>query len=127
MKTLTCVMLLLSMGHVLAQEYTEELKDCNYEKDEVFIDWEDETNRVYAEKDRVKKFSEKKLRSFYCQNLVAKDKLETEGIVVSKGGFRLSDDSKNFLIFSVKMGNTAYQDKLYIYIGPRQKLASRKN
>lgn len=118
--------LLLAVNFAFAQDYAEELQDCNWEKDEIFIDWDNEVNRLYAERRSVEKLSQKKLRSFYCQNLVARDRLETDGYVLSQGSFQLSDDDESYLIFSIKMGDIIYQDKLHIHIGPRQKLISSK-
>jgi len=107
-----------------AQDHREDLEDCHYEKDRIFIDWADETNRNYAEKGLVKKFSKKRLRSFYCQNLVANDRLESGGTVISKGSFQLADDDESYLVFSIKMGDIIYHEKLFIRVGPRQKLIS---
>lgn len=125
-KVSIAAILLLAVSLVFAQDYAKELQDCNWEKDEVFIDWDDEVNRLYAERSSVEKLSKKKLRSFYCQNLVARDRLETDGYVLSQGSFQLSDGDENYLIFSVKLGDIIYQDKLHIHIGPRQKLISSK-
>ncbi|WP_462252899.1 hypothetical protein [Ekhidna sp.] len=121
------VVFFLISGALYAQNYSDDLKDCNYEKDEVFIDWGDEVNQKYVEKESVVKFSKKRLRSFYCKNLVARDRIESEGFVVSKGSFQLADDDEKFLVFSIKMGDLIYQEKLFIHIGPDQKLISSKD
>ena len=123
-KLLIAWALILVVNVVSAQDYANDLQDCNREKDEVFIDWTDDINRTYAEKARVKNFNQKKLRSFYCQNLIAKERLETDGYVKSEGSFQLLDDDEKYLVFGIKLGDITYYDKLYIHIGPRQKLAS---
>ncbi|MEO1253670.1 MAG: hypothetical protein AAFY41_02115 [Bacteroidota bacterium] len=123
-KIFATLTLILALDAVFAQDYTDDLQDCNAEKDEVFIDWNNEINLQYAEKNGVKKFSKKRLRSFYCQNLIAKERLETDGFVQSKGGFQLTGSDNKYLVFSIEMGDIVYHEKLYIHISPRQKLAS---
>ncbi len=127
MKKIFMMVLLLTVTYrVIAQVYAKELQDCNYEKDEIFINWDNDVNQRYAEKNSVKKFNKKRLRSFYCQNLVARNRLESDGYVQSEGSFQLSDDDEKYLVFSIKMGDLIYQDKLYIHIGPSQKLISKR-
>ncbi|MEO9483390.1 MAG: hypothetical protein ABJG47_08100 [Ekhidna sp.] len=126
-KMVIAAALLCIVSGLLAQDYTEDLEDCNYEKDEVFIDWDNDINRRYAERKSVERLAKKKLRSFYCQNLVARDRLDEDGYVQSEGGLQLADDDEKHLIFSIKMGDIVYQDKLYIHIGPRQKLISSED
>ncbi len=101
------------------------LTDCNREKDKVSIDWSNETNSCYAERGAVERFSQKKLRSFYCSNLIARDKLESDGMIHAIGSIVVSDEESKFLIFKIKLGDVTYQDKLFIHVGPRLKLASK--
>lgn len=122
-RVLVVLVLSLMFNGVYAQDYSDALKDCNLEKDKVYIDWNDPVNSKYAEREFVEGLKQKKLRQFYCQNLIARDKLETDGSVQSKGSFQLANDNEKYLIFSIRMGDLVYEDKLYINIGPRQKLA----
>ena len=128
MKKLIVLTLLVYSSNLLrAQDYRDDLADCFKERDVVFIDWEDDINRHYAEKERVEQFSKKRIRAFYCQNLVASERLESDGIISSEGSFRFAEDDTKYLVFSIKMGDLIYEDKLYKNIGPSQKLVSVEN
>ena len=107
-----------------AQDYTTDFKDCNQEKDRVHIDWDNEINQQYAERKMVERFTQKRLRQFYCENLVARDRLDAEGYVISKGGFQSADHDEKYLRFTIEMGDVLYYDKLYIHVGTRPKLLS---
>lgn len=107
-----------------AQQERQDRKDCTLEKDRIFIDWENALNKQYAGRATVERFSQRKLRQFYCENVVARDRLAVDGYVTSKGGFESANDEEKYVVFTLKMGDLLYQDKLYIHIGPRQKLLS---
>lgn len=114
----------MAFSGIYAQN-SNSLTDCNREKDKVSVDWSNETNSRYAEREAVEKFSQKKLRSFYCSNLTARDRLESDGMIHTEGSIVVSDSESKFLIFNINLGDVTYQDKLFIHVGPRQKLASK--
>jgi len=109
----------------VAQKNSKKLSDCNREKDVVFIDWSKEVNSRYIEKNAVKRMSRQKLRSLFCQNVLAKERLESGEQLITKGGFVMADKDENYLVFSIDMGDLIYNEKLYMHVGPRQKIISK--
>lgn len=116
--------LILTLNGV-GQKNSKKLSDCNREKDRVYIDWTDEVNKSYREKSEVKKLSNQKLRSLYCQNVLAKERIESGEQLITKGGFLVADEDEKYLVFSIDMGDLVYNEKLYMHVGPRQKLVSK--
>ena len=109
----------------LSQKNSKKLSDCNWEKDRVFIDWSNEVNKNYIEKNIVKRLSDERLRSLFCQNVLAQERLESGEQLITKGGFVLADEEESYLVFSIDMGGLVYNEKLYMHVGPRQKIVSK--
>ena len=121
MRRMFALLVILTTSNAMAQEDLIELADCMHEKDLVFVDWSNEINKAYAEKARVKGFSRKKMRAFYCQNLIAAQQMESKGFVKTQGGFTAAAHAQQ-LVFTIKLDDILYVDKLDIYVGPRQKI-----
>ena len=112
----------LALIDISAQSQKEQLKDCCLEKDRIFVDWENGINKKYADRKSVERFTQKRLRQFYCENLFAKDRLENGEYVVSKGRLTVVAEDENYLLFTLKMDDIVYTQKLYIHVGPGRKL-----
>lgn len=124
MKSIGTLILILFASSSYAQEHDK--SKFSPEKDRVFIDWNDQLNSKYPDKESVKKLSNRSLKNFYNQNLEAKRNLENDGEIQSKGSFTSDNYGENYLIFSVKKGSLIYQEKVCIYLSSKQKLLKSK-